>query len=104
VQHELFDGFPGVVPVCCKNVSVISLEQLMVSQESATQAVESAKILVSLIEAPDLQVLDNIDGLKVTLKCKCVVCESPCTLFAAGLPKSVLDYTRMSCNCWPRFG
>ena len=53
-------------------------------------------MLVSLIEAPDLEVLDHIDGLTVTLKCKCLVCDSPCTLFAAGLPKSVQDYTRMS--------
>ena len=94
-SHPFFDGSPGVVPVCCKNVSVNSLGQLMVSQESATQAVESAKMLVSLIEAPDLEVLENIDGIKVTLKCKCVVCDAPCTLFAAGLPKSVQEYNRM---------
>ncbi|CAE8634647.1 unnamed protein product [Polarella glacialis] len=97
-SHALFDGSPGVVPVCCQNVMVNSLGQLIVNHKSATQAVESAKMLVCLIEDPDLEILDNIDGIKVTLKCKCLVCESPCTLFAAGLPKSVLDYTRMSMN------
>ena len=97
-SHALFDGSPGVVPACCKNVMVNSLGQLIVYQKSATQAVESAKKLVCLIEDPELEVLDNIDGIKVTLKCKCLVCESPCTLFAAGLPKSVQDYTRMSMN------
>ena len=94
-NHPFFDGSPGVVPVCCKKVSVNSLGQLIVSQDAATQAVESAKIMVKLIGAPDLQVLENIDGLKVSLKCQCVVCESPCTLFAAGLPASVLQYTRL---------
>ena len=94
-NHPFFDGSPGVVPVCCQKVSVNSLGQLIVSQDAATQAVESAKIMVKLIGAPDLQVLENIDGLKVSLKCQCVVCESPCTLFAAGLPTSVLEYTRL---------
>ena len=97
-SHALFDGSPGVVPACCQNVTVNSLGQLIVHQNFLTPAVESAKMLVCLIEAPELEVLDNIDGIKVTLKCKCLVCESPCTLFAAGLPKSVQDYTRMSMN------
>ncbi len=97
-SHAMFDGSPGVVPACCQNVMVNSLGQLIVSDKSATQAVESAKMMVSLLEDPVLEVLDNIDGIKVSLKCKCLVCESPCTLFAAGLPKSVSDYTRMSTN------
>ena len=97
-SHALFDGSPGVVPACCQNVMVNSLGQLIVKHKSATQAVETAKMMVCLIEDPVLEVLENIDGIRVTLKCKCLVCESPCTLFAAGLPKSVQDYTRMSLN------
>ena len=94
-SHSLFDSSPGVVPACCQNVKVNNFGQLIISQKSSTQTVESAKMLFCLIDDPQLDVLDNIDGIKVTLPCKCLVCESPCTLFAAGVPQSVQHFTRM---------
>jgi hypothetical protein len=93
--YSVFEGSPAVVPSCCQNVKTNALGQLTVTEKSITQAVETAKLLLVLTALPVMEVMKNIDGVKVTLKCKCLVCESPCTLFVAGMSESVTEYLRM---------
>ena len=57
---------------------------------------ETVKLMMRVVEDPALQIPDGIDGLEVTLRCSCVVCNQECMLYAAGLPKTVQVYTRMS--------
>ena len=96
IKHEFGEGSPGIVPACCRQVTVNELGQLAVKNDKAERSVETVKLMLRVIEDPALQVPDDIDGLEVTLRCSCVVCNQECMLYAAGLPKTVQVYTRMS--------
>ena len=95
IKHEFGEGSPGIVPACCRQVTVNDLGQLAVKNDKAERSVETVKLMLRVIEDPALQVPDDIDGLEVTLRCSCVVCNQECMLYAAGLPKTVQVYTRM---------
>ena len=95
IKHE-FGCSSGIVPACCRNVTVNKLGQLAVKTDAMERPVDTVKLMVRIVEQEDLKVPDGIDGLEVTLKCECVCCKRECWLSAAGLPKTVQEYTRMA--------
>jgi hypothetical protein len=44
---------------------------------------------------PTVEVLQDIDGIKVTLEMQCVVCGKQCQLNASGVPTTVQDFMSM---------
>ena len=81
---------------CCRHVTVNDLGQLAVKNDNAERSVDTVKLMTRVVEDPALQIPDSIDGLEVTLRFSCVVCNQECMLYAAGLPKTVQLYARMS--------
>ena len=77
-------------------MTVNDLGQLAVKNDNAERSVDTVKLMMPVLDDPALQMPDGIDGLEVTLRCSCVVCNQECMLYAAGLPKTVQVYTRMS--------
>ena len=79
----------------CRHVTVNDLGQLTVKAGDTERLVETAKLMVRVVQPSDLKVLDCIDGLEVCLKCECVCCKNQCLLYAAGLPQTVQVYTQI---------
>ena len=75
---------------------VNALGQLPVKNDNRERSVETVKLMMRVMENQVLQVPDGIDGLEVTLRCSCVVCNQEFMLHAAGWPKTVQVYTCMS--------
>jgi len=93
IKHGFREGSPGIVPACCRHVTVNDLGQLAVKNDNAERSVETLELMMRVMENPFLQVPDGIDVLEVNLRCSCVVCNQECMLYAAGLPKTVQVYT-----------
>jgi len=96
IKHGFGEGSPGIVPACCRHVTVNDLGQLAVKNDNAERSVDTVKLMTRVVEDPALQIPDSIDGLEVTLRCSCVVCTQECRLYAAGLPKTVSAHTHVS--------
>ena len=96
IVHDFGQGLPAIAPACCRHVSVNDLGQLILKAGAAERLVDTAKLMVRVVEQEDLRVLDGIDGVKVSLKCECVCCQEHCTLYAAGLPATVKAYIRIA--------
>ena len=96
IVHDFGQGLPAIAPACCRHVSVNDLGQLILKVGAAERLVDTAKLMVRVVEQEDLRVLDGIDGVEVSLKCECVCCKNQCSLYAAGLPASVNAYIRMA--------
>jgi len=86
---------PGLAPVCCKTAVMNELGQLTVQHGGASQTVERVKMVAQLTAKPQVEVLQDIDGIKVTLTCKCVACDGELEIAAAGVPGSVQDVMSM---------
>ena len=96
IVHDFGQGLPAIAPACCRHVSVNDLGQLILKAGAAERLVDTAKLMVRVVEQEDLRVLDGIDGVEVSLKCECVCCKEQCTLYAAGLPATVNAYLRIA--------
>ena len=96
LTHDFGDCCPCIVPACCRTVTVNDLGQLTVKTDAVERTVETVKLMVRIDGEPVLKVPEGIDGLEVTLKAECLCCNQQCLLYAAGLPNSVMMYTRMS--------
>ena len=96
IVHDFGQGLPAIAPACCRHVSVNDLGQLILKAGAAERLVDTAKLMVRVVEQEDLRVLDGIDGVEVSLKCECVCCKNQCSLYAAGLPATVNPYIRMA--------
>ena len=96
IARHFVQGLPGTAPACCRHVTVNDLGQLTVKAGDTERLVETAKLMVRVVQPPDLKVLDCIDGLEVCLKCECVCCKNQCLLYAAGLPQTVRVYTQIA--------
>ena len=96
IVHDFGQGLPAIAPACCRHVSVNDLGQLILKAGAAERLVDTAKLMVRVVEQEDLRVLDGIDGVEVSLKCECVCCQEHCTLYAAGLPATVKAYIRIA--------
>ena len=96
IVHDFGQGLPAIAPACCRHVSVNDLGQLILKAGAAERLVDTAKLMVRVVEQEDLRVLDGIDGVEVSLKCECVCCKEQCTLYAAGLPATVNAYIRIA--------
>ena len=96
IVHDFGQGLPAIAPACCRHVSVNDLGQLILKVGAAERLVDTAKLMVRVVEQEDLRVLDGIDGVEVSLKCECVCCKNQCSLYAAGVPASVNAYIRMA--------
>ena len=95
LTNDSCEGTAGLAPVCCKNVALNPLGQLTVQHKSATQIVNTVKIMVESVAKPKVEVLQEIDGIKVTLECKCMACNAVCKIVAAGVPDTVQDFLSM---------
>ena len=89
------EGTAGLAPACCKNVALNELGQLTVQHKAATQIVDRVKMMVESVAKPKLEVPQEIDGIKVTLECKCMACNADCKMVAAGVPNTVQDFMSM---------
>ena len=96
IVHDFGQGLPAIAPACCRHVSVNDLGQLILKAGAAERLVDTAKLMVRVVEQEDLRVLDGIDGVEVSLMCDCVCCQEHCTLYAAGLPATVNAYIRIA--------
>ena len=96
IKHDFGQLCPCIVPACCQSVTINNLGQLAVKTDAMERTVETVKLMVKVVDHPDLKVPDGIDGLEVFLKCECVCCKKQCLLYAAGLPSTVQVYTRMA--------
>ena len=96
IARHFVQGLPGTAPACCRHVTVNDLGQLTVKAGDTERLVETAKLMVRVVQPSDLKVLDCIDGLEVCLKCECVCCKNQCLLYAAGLPQTVRVYTQIA--------
>ena len=92
------EGTPGLAPACCKNVALNDLGQLTVQHKSAIKIVDRVKLMAVSVAKPSVEILQEIDGIKVTLECKCVACDAECKMVAAGVPSTVQDFMSMSKN------
>ena len=96
IVHDVVQGFPAIVPACCRHVIVNDLGQLSLKAGDAERLVETVKLMVRVVKQEDLRIPDGIDGIEVRLRCACVCCKKECVLYAAGLPQTVQAYVRMA--------
>ena len=96
LSNDNCDGSPGLAPACCQSICQNELGQLTLKRSDVVHNIECARLLGIVAAKPSVEVLKDIDGIKVTLEMQCVVCGQPCRLNASGLPSTVQDFMSMS--------
>jgi hypothetical protein len=95
LNNDNCDGSPGLAPACCQNICQNELGQLMLKCSDVVHNIECARLLGIAAGKPTVEVLQDIDGIKVTLEMQCVVCGKQCQLNASGVPTTVQDFMSM---------
>ncbi len=85
----------GLAPLCCQHLQQDSMGQLEASCDGHTQLIGGAMCMFRVAADPEQFIVQDVDGLIVTLKGTCCVCSKSMTLQQAGAPQTVQRLNRM---------
>eukprot|EP00438_Fugacium_kawagutii_P007268 Skav211173 [mRNA] locus=scaffold1363:250458:252107:- [translate_table: standard] len=100
LASDVFFGTPGIVPACCENIRMNAHEQLQLHAPDKVHTVDSVHLFCQVVQKPQIQVMQDIDGIQIEMPCACSICGAHIKLVAAGMPASVQEFMLVQQKKW----